>query len=45
MEPDRPTATAVAVEGGRIVAVGSLGEVRAARDRLDLAARLSAARA
>ncbi len=30
MEPDRPTATAVAVEDGRIVAVGSRGEVRAA---------------
>jgi predicted amidohydrolase YtcJ len=30
MEPEPPTATAVAVEDGRIVAVGSLGEVRAA---------------
>ncbi|MGH2587505.1 MAG: imidazolonepropionase-like domain-containing protein, partial [Dehalococcoidia bacterium] len=30
MDPNRPTATAVAVENGRIVAVGSLPEVRAA---------------
>jgi predicted amidohydrolase YtcJ len=30
MEPDPPTATAVAVRDGRILAVGSLGEVRAA---------------
>jgi predicted amidohydrolase YtcJ len=32
MEPDRPEATAVAVEGDRIVAVGSLDEVEAALD-------------
>ncbi len=30
MEPERPTATAVAIAGGRIVEVGSLDEVRAA---------------
>lgn len=30
MDPDRPVATAVAVESGRITAVGSLEEVRAA---------------
>ena len=30
MEPERPRATAVAVEDGRIAAVGSLDEVRAA---------------
>lgn len=30
MEPENPTATAVAVEGGKIVAAGSLDEVKAA---------------